>query len=293
MRARTIDHDQVRALHAENLTVPQIKARVGGSPAYLRLIIKGKVGIKPTNISRQSALSLAGRPARIPAFDTPAIVEGRTVYRSTVVDPGSYAFDVLKSGFNSSKIGKVVTKGRWKGFPIYTLTLEERATCPLSCRHWRSCYGNSMQHAHRLARGAALEARLEQEVRALGRRHRRGFVVRLHVLGDFYSVAYVALWQRLLAEVPQLHVFGFSARWDAERDPIAAALVRLVLAKWIRFAIRFSDAPIDECSTVSVETPLQAPAEAIVCPQQLGRTEACATCGLCWQSKRPVAFITH
>lgn len=293
MRARTIDHDQVRALHAANLTVPQIKARVGGSTAYLRLIIKKRVGIKSTGLSRQSGLSLAGRPANIPAFDTPAIVEGRTVYRSTVVAPEAYAHNVLKSGFNSSKIGRVVTKGRWKGFPIYTLTLEERATCPTSCRHWRSCFGNQMQHAHRLEHGDALEMRLVEEVIALGQKHRSGFAIRLHVLGDFYSVDYVRLWERLLDIVPQLHAFGFTARWDAKRDPIAAALVRLVLANWDRFAIRFSDAPIDECSTVSVETPLQAPPDAIVCPQQLGKTEACSTCGLCWQSKRPIAFITH
>lgn len=150
-----------------------------------------------------------------------------------------------------------------------------------------------MQHAHRLAHGDALEMRLVEEVIELGRRHRRGFAVRLHVLGDFYSVEYVRLWERLLDMVPQLHAFGFSARWDCDRDPIAAALVRLVLKNWDRFAIRFSDAPIDECSTVSVELPSQAPAHAIVCPQQLQKAGTCGSCALCWQSKRPIAFITH
>src|SRR5262249_24811065 len=34
-----------------------------------------------------------------------------------------------------------------------TLTLEERATCPTTCRHWRDCYGNKMHRAQRWQRG--------------------------------------------------------------------------------------------------------------------------------------------
>jgi hypothetical protein len=48
--------------------------------------------------------------------DHPAIREGRTLFPSTrhyVEETGR----VLKSGHNSRKIGKVVTKGKWRGFP--------------------------------------------------------------------------------------------------------------------------------------------------------------------------------
>ena len=39
----------------------------------------------------------------------------------------------LKWGHNSAKVGGRAIRGRWKNLPIYTLTLEERATCPRSC----------------------------------------------------------------------------------------------------------------------------------------------------------------
>lgn len=300
-RVRTVDHDRVREYGARHIRPDEIARRLDCSTSYVRLILKGKVGHNTQTQSRQDSLPLDGRPARMPAVDNEAIANDRSLYHSTVADPRRYRHDILKSGYNSSKIGKQITKGKWKGFAVYTLTLEERATCPLSCHHYRSCFGNSMQHAHRFAHGADLETRLIEEVHALGRKHPGGFAVRLHVLGDFYSVRYVQLWEMLLEEVPQFHAFGFSARWDCDRDPIAAALVRLVLKNWDRFAIRFSNAPIDECSTVSIEHPKQKPDDAIICPQQLPTEEfkrkaksiCCGDCTLCWQSKTRVAFIQH
>lgn len=43
---------------------------------------------------------------------------------------------ILVSGFLNVKIGRDVRKGKWKGYWIYTLSLEARATCPRSCEHW-------------------------------------------------------------------------------------------------------------------------------------------------------------
>jgi hypothetical protein len=37
---------------------------------------------------------------------------------------------LLKDGHQSRKIGKIIAKGHRRGWPIFTLTLEERATCP-------------------------------------------------------------------------------------------------------------------------------------------------------------------
>ena len=47
--------------------------------------------------------------------------------------------NVLKCGRNNSKIGGDVLVGRLRGARIFTLTLEERATCPRSCAMWRAC----------------------------------------------------------------------------------------------------------------------------------------------------------
>lgn len=233
-----------------------------------------------------------GRVARLPAINSPALTEGRTLYPATVVD--DLPRDLLKSGAHSSKIGGVVLKGRWKGMPLYTLTLEERATCPTSCGHWRSCFGNKMHHAHRMShRHPRFGSMLVENVQRLGLEHPGGFVVRLHVLGDFFSVPYVALWESLLNTVLPLRVFGYSARWNVADDPVAAALVPLVIRRWERFAIRFSDAPVDECATVSIEHPVQLPDDAVLCPEQAGRTESCSTCAFCWQSRRRVAFVQH
>lgn len=231
--------------------------------------------------------------ARLPPVGHAALTEKRTVYPRTVVRDLS-GINILKGGINSSKIGGVVRKGKWKGMPIYTLTLEERATCPTTCGHWRSCFGNKMQFARRLDHTAPdFEMALVRHVAKLARQHPGGFVVRLHVLGDFFSVHYVNLWRAMLDTIPALNVFGYSARWNAKADPIAAVLVPLVMERWDRFAIRLSDAPIDECATVSIEHPIQVPADAIICPEQRGKTESCSTCALCWQSKRRIAFIQH
>lgn len=244
---------------------------------------------KTENVSRHGSHAL-GAGASMPAVDNAAFSEGRTIFPSTVY-PAEGLKNLLVEGKNSRKIGDEITKGPAKGFPIFTLTLEERKTCPV-CAHWRSCYGNNMHLAKRIAHGRDLEIRLAAELQVLQYRHPNGFAVRLHVLGDFYSVEYVKLWGLFLIRFPSMFVFGFTARWQRE-DPIARELLRLVMREWGRFSIRFSDAPVDECSTVSIEHPRQKPADAIICPAQTGKTESCGTCGLCWHSRRRIAFLTH
>lgn len=212
-----------------------------------------------------------------------ALVEGRTIFPSTVTDP-RHSPRLLVSGMNQRKIGRVITKGRWKSFPIYTLTLEERATCPRSCGEWSTCYGNNMHMSRRHVAGLALEARLIDEVVDLSRKHPAGFAVRLHILGDFYSPAYVDLWGALLAEVPQLHVFGFTAR---EQDSQIGALIgALNSANPDRCHIRLSG--VGSLVIDQIED-----SRHVVCPVQTGKTDCCGTCGLCWTMARPVEFVRH
>lgn len=217
----------------------------------------------------------------------PAAIEGRTLFPSTVRDDWTR---ILISGVNQSKIGKIITKGRWKGFPVYTLTLEERATCPRSCQHWGDCYGNRMRWSRRHRPGPEFEQRLIKEVHALAQEHSRGFAVRLHVLGDFYSFSYAQLWAALLAEVPALHLFGFTAHWNS----VIEWTIRQMNRQWPdQCSIRFSNAPVNQMSTVTLHPGEPVPEPAIPCPQQMGKTLACATCALCWQTERPIAFISH
>ncbi|MGH7871862.1 MAG: hypothetical protein ACREQO_06535, partial [Candidatus Binatia bacterium] len=72
----------------------------------------------------------------------------------------------------------------------------------------------------------------------------------------------------------------FTARYD-KNDPIAAALVALTRDYPDRFCMRFSNAPqpFEAASTISIEHPFQKPKDAIICPEQIGRTESRSTCG--------------
>jgi hypothetical protein len=218
----------------------------------------------------------------------PASRSGRTIFASRVFDPAEVQ-RVLKTGHQSRKIGKVVTKGARRGWPIFTLTLEERATCPRTCKAWAMCFGNNMQAAERIVAGPELEVALWRELIALQRQHPRGFMIRLHVLGDFYSLGYVRLWKRALAEFPALHVFGFTAR-DRDQDPIGALLWRMANADWGRFAMRFSglDAPMLGSQLMPDQH-----AAAIPCPAQRRDEICCASCMLCIHSKRSIAFARH
>ncbi len=79
-----------------------------------------------------------------------AIVEGRTLYSKNVHDLDTYKHKVLKPSTNK-KLGRKITKGKLAGMQIYTLTLEERATCDRDCEHWLDCFGNNMPFAHRVS----------------------------------------------------------------------------------------------------------------------------------------------
>jgi len=205
-------------------------------------------------------------------------------------DPFSNLF---KSGVNSSKIGGRVTKGDWKGMPIYTLTLEERATCPTVCEHWYDCFGNHMQWSTRWKAGVLLERHIELRIEDLAAKHPRGFVVRCHVLGDFYSVRYVRLWDSMLDRFPQLHVFGYTRREKLE--PIGLWVERLNVGYPDRWRVRWSERG-GEMGTTTIDdvTARGRIAEGIVCPAQTeGDEVSCGSCALCWGSKEPIVFLVH
>ena len=219
----------------------------------------------------------------------PALSEARTIHTSRVYDPAEYDGNILKLVSSNKKLGNGsshITKGKWRGMAMYSLTLEERDTCPRTCHHWADCYGNGMAFAHRFRAGMSLEMALEAELKELARKHPNGFVVRLHVLGDFYSERYVRLWDNALQTYPNLHVFGYTAR-HSDLIGIQVAMLNAIYPDrcWIRSSKKESNGPMS-----AVEIPSEV---SITCPQQLGKTDACITCGLCWSVKAPIHFIVH
>lgn len=214
------------------------------------------------------------------ADDHPAVREGRTLFPSRVIE---HPARILKSGEHSRKIGSHVTKGKWAGMPIYTLTLEERATCPRACAHWNDCYGNHMHFPHRHKEGEALQNQLDIELRMLAQANPKGFVVRLHVLGDFYSVRYVCKWAYWMREISAMHVFGYTARDPLEEIGVALQEMRNIYGRrwWIRWSERDANGWLSTGDT------------GIICPAQTGKTDCCGTCGLCWTAKKPIRFLLH
>lgn len=222
------------------------------------------------------------------APDHPAIVEGRTLFPSRVEDPDQRP-RLLIDGHNSRKIGRRVMKGKWRGFPIFTLTLEERATCPTTCQEWATCYGNGMNWARRIKHGPAFEERLWEELADKQVRHPDGFVVRLHILGDFYSTDYAELWAEALEAYPALRVFGYTAH--PPQSPIGQIIAQLLGVHAERWRMRFSglDAPTDG----SVVVDRADDTEHLICPAQTGGTACCATCAYCFHTDRTIAFLRH
>jgi len=229
----------------------------------------------------------AGRPLRL-SDHHPAIIEGRSLFPKNFHE-GRATGRLLMTGHNQRKLGRMVEKGRWTGFPIYSLTLEERATCPRSCALWRDCYGNAMPRSIRHKAGDALLVGLYCELSEYQERFPHGFVVRLHILGDFYSLQYVEFWRLCLDAFPALHVFGYTAR----ADEIGEGVRKLSTEKWDRFAIRSSGGGLEGVPAARTIDTAAERGDAIICPAQTGRTDCCATCALCWSTTKTIAFLKH
>lgn len=218
--------------------------------------------------------------------DNPALSEHRTVfpYRVKTV---TEVKRVLQSVANNSKLGNgvpMVAKGKWRGMAAFSLTLEERATCPSTCTMWADCYGNNVRFATRISNEdpGALMAQIEGEVRALLRTYGK-ILTRPHVLGDFFSVEYARFWADLVRRYPGLHIFGFT-QWPRDSD-IGRAVQAINSEDPERVWIRFSNAGGPMSANVE--------GEGIQCPEQIGKTASCMSCGLCWSTTHPIAFKRH
>lgn len=252
---------------------------------------------KHGSLGRRFAGHFEANPDKVAKLnpDSVAAREARSIFQHAVMDPQD-AGRVLVTGAHQRKIGNRVTKGAWRGMAIYTLTLEERATCLRSCDHWLTCYGNAMPYSRRHRHGDDLEIILGAELRMLAIRQPKGFVVRLHILGDFYSPAYVAQWQAWFAAIPQLHVFGYTAR-HPDGD-VGRAVLALNTSYPERCLIRFSGEamPDNVLRARTIWRKPEAPRvpEGLPCPVQTGRVEACGDCALCWNpAVKSIVFVAH
>lgn len=260
---------------------------------------KAVAGVDDTTFSRFVRIPQSGDK---PAHKTPLAPADATGTRfpTRVLAPSSMR-NILVSGHSNIKIGRDARIGKLKGYWIYTLSLEERATCPRSCHHWRSCYGNASPLAKRVDHTAPdFLPRLEAEIEALcsprqggrgGKPHRKGVIIRLHALGDFYSPEYVTFWDRMLRKHANLVIFGYTA-WGSG-TAIGYTINELINAWPGRAMLRFSNGGMRSRSTVPIVRAEDCPPGAFVCPEQTGQFEACGKCGACWSTLKNIAFIEH
>lgn len=236
-------------------------------------------------------VKLPGRHSKPPTTALAPADAAGTRFPSRVL-PVSAMTSILVSGHSNLKIGRDVRKGKLRGYRIFTLSLEERKTCPRSCEHWRSCYGNSMPLGKRVDHtDPAFLPALTAEIEMLLKRHKTGVLIRLHALGDFYSVEYVGFWRDMLERHPRLAIYGYTARNN--EDDIGPAIFALRRDFGLRALIRSSNGARHNLATVSIKTEADCPANAFVCPEQTGKTRCCATCAACWSTTKNVAFIAH
>lgn len=215
----------------------------------------------------------------------PALVQAITIHPRAKRSP--LETTLLKSVTDNKKMGKgshIVTKGKWTGMPMFQLSLEERASCPSSCKQWDNCYGNNMAFAHRIdhTHPEFLNV-LGDELQLLARKYRHGFVVRTHVLGDFFSAAYADYWRAKMTQHKNLRLFGFTA--NTPDSEVGQAVAKLnAEGAWIRFS-NAGNHPM----SANVGTDF----DGVTCPVQTKQTESCMTCALCWSTPRNINFLEH
>lgn len=283
----------------DNMRVRKAYASKGDDATFSRFV---KVLGKRERIDAQGRLFGMHRHVSPRLMSKPPMVEGRTFFNKRGVKQPNELKNLLVSGHSNVKIGRDVRKGKlFRGYWIYTLSLEERKTCPRTCLHWATCYGNNMPYAKRIDHtGLDFLGKLDAEIEALcnpkqggrgGKVLRTGVLIRLHALGDFYSNEYVAFWAWQLHKHERLAIYGYTARPISE--PIGQAIAGVAKRFGNRFAVRFSDGGRETNCTVSIARLDEAPPNAIICPEQTGHSEACGKCDLCWNIETNIAFLAH
>ena len=237
-----------------------------------------------------------------------AIETGRTLFPNKVksVSDGMGKTERAIKQSTNIKLGKFVFKGRLTGAKIYTLTLEERKTCPINCTHWKDCFGNNVPFGIRYTYDKALMIQIENDLSFYNSKG-KPFLVRLHVLGDFPDIVYVTFWKEMLNKYNNLNVYGYTAH---QLGTVLGNTLNEMRCD--RFMVRISGDINTEYNTAlsydDIRTHKQLKTkQAFLCPTQIANkrdttlakkneqtlTNSCGTCGLCWTSKKNVVFLTH
>jgi len=156
----------------------------------------------------------------------------------------------------------------------------------MSCDQWNRCYGD---HCFQVARQDVstpeaeeyLWANIELQLSFLCARNDK-VLVRLHVLGDFYSVEYVQFWEEQLWLHEGLYLYGYTHR--PEGDPIHTAIKDLNTESRTRILLSDqAETPWEAGHFLVVDEWEDTPPRTARCPAELtGRDLKCVDCTLCF-----------
>ena len=216
----------------------------------------------------------------------------RTRYRKSVKPPSA---TMLKPGANNKKLGSKITTGAWKGAAIYSLTLEERNSCPTHCDQWDTCYGNNMPFATRYDHTHPDFYRcLDQNVKDLIEKHiwnkDQPIAFRLHVLGDFFDVRYVEYWDNWLQELQGIKIWGYTHHDPQSKIGLAIREMNLFDNCHVRFSDKHNMEPYLQANVIAKDSTTTM---GIICPEQTNATASCSTCSLCWSTNQAINFLQH
>lgn len=232
--------------------------------------------------------------------------DGGTRYKNLLFPADSPDFELIQAATQYSKLGTVVSKtksgGRQKGLPLATFSLEEGRTCDPKCGLATVCYAGKMSRQKRiLYEGTKTDKLMVQAICATKQSH-----YRINTVGDIPTQSFLEGIFSAIA-VTGSTAFGYT-HWQPESE-LGALIRQLSGWHWDFFSMRTSykvgsRPPLPERAAVVMEKfdpKVLREHNAIPCPEQLQQTGQkkfnhrvnCGNCGLCWTTRRNIAFQIH
>lgn len=207
--------------------------------------------------------------------------------------------EITPVGDRFGKLGRKVVVGapddERMGRQIATFSLEEGRTCSPKCPLLKKCYAGVMSKQWRIEyEGQKTDLGIAKAICAQKPRH-----YRYNTIGDFPNLR--AWWTIVHATLSSgSTAFGYT-NWRPDTE-LGRGIRDFSGRFWKLISVRSSlahgvDSPLPERAAIVVpefkRSILRQHYDAIPCPEQTGKVDNCGKCGLCWRTKRNIAFELH
>ncbi len=127
--------------------------------------------------------------------------------------------------------------------------------------------------------------------------------VRVHSSGDFFSIDYIDLWIKIAKRSSDTHFWAYTRSWGCnDLFPYLEKLRSLenvqIIASWDTTMDSLPPSNWRKCLVCHNETEaslyLHDPSNMVICPEQIGLVDNCASCGLCMRNiNKDIIFLFH